>query len=161
MVGQEWERNKGLSWVSDLSHSQKLTEWKNEEGWIMVKISIFSHAIWHPDVQELTTLLVQGTFSPRTGVSAMGYSAKCSWIGPIESSDPWKDCAVCGSRSSGIQAGHLGRRKTTCPRSRTYVKHSKSCTMAHVSGVPGWSTCCLYFLLVKLCPLQNKVILFP
>lgn len=37
----------------------------------MVKRNIFSHAVWHPDVWELTTLLVQGTVSLLTGIYSL------------------------------------------------------------------------------------------
>lgn len=98
--------------MSDLSHPQKLREWKNEEGWIMVKRTIFNHAAWRPDVWGLTALLVQGTISLwRSIVRAL------EWLGLIGSTKPWKDYVVRGSKndvvSSGVQVGYLGQRKNT------------------------------------------------
>lgn len=79
----------------------------------MVKRNIFSHAVWHPDVWELTTLLVQGTFSLLTGIYSL------TGLGFTGSSKPWRDCAIQGSWldvvTSGIQVAHLGQRKNTLP----------------------------------------------
>lgn len=58
----------------------------------MVKRSIFTHAVWHPDVWGLTTLLVQSVFE-QTFMLCEG-----SVLDLIGSSKPWKDHGAHGSR---------------------------------------------------------------
>lgn len=81
---------------------------------------------------------------------------KGSALGLMGSSEPWKDCAVHGSRfdvvSSGVQAGHLGQRKNTLPLRQDIHQAQQELQRGFMSQMSLDESGCLLLALLPLFP---------